>query len=144
MIYTDKTKAALRLAYEAHAGQADKSGLPYIHHPLHLAEQMDDEDAVCVALLHDVVEDTDVTFAQIRGIGMSDAVMEALELLTHGPEVPYLDYVARLAQNDLARRVKIADLRHNSDLARLDKVTETDLARVRKYERALEMLGSER
>lgn len=140
MIYTPKTKAAMRLAYAAHKEQVDKNGIPYILHPLHLAEQMDDEDAVCVALLHDVMEDTDITAEEIRSIGMPDAVMDALALLTHDPSEPYFDYVARIKGNALARRVKIADLCHNSDLSRLDVVTDRDRARVRKYARALELL----
>ena len=141
MLYTPTTKAALRLACEAHRNQLDKSGLPYILHPFHLAEQMDSEDAVCVALLHDVMEDSDVTAEQIRAIGMSDEVIEVLELLTHDPREPYLDYVARIASNDLARRVKIADLRHNSDLNRLDVITERDRSRARKYAQALDLLA---
>ena len=141
MLYTPKTKAALRLACDAHQHQLDKSGFPYILHPFHLAEQMDSEDAVCVALLHDVMEDSDVTAEQIRAVGMSSEVMEALELLTHDPCEPYMNYVARIADNDLARTVKIADLRHNSDLGRLDTVTDRDRARVRKYTQALDLLA---
>ena len=140
MLYTPRTKAALRLACEAHRNQLDKSGLPYILHPFHVAEQMSSEDAVCVALLHDVMEDSDVSAEQIRAIGMTDEVMEALELLTHDPREPYMDYVARIAGNDLARCVKIADLRHNSDLGRLDTITELDRRRARKYARALALL----
>ena len=140
MLYTPKTKAAMKLACEAHRGQRDKTGLPYILHPFAVAEQLETEDAVCAALLHDVMEDTDITAEQIRAVGMTEEVMEALLLLTHDPREPYMDYVSRIATNDLARRVKIADLRHKSDLGRLDVVTERDLARARKYARALELL----
>lgn len=140
MLYTPRTKAALRLAYQAHAGQLDKSGLPYVFHPYHLAEQMHDEDAVCVALLHDVLEDTTVSEQEIRRLGMTDTVMEALRILTHEPWEPYMDYIARVATNDLARRVKIADLCHNADLTRLDVVTDRDRARAQKYARALRVL----
>ncbi len=140
MLYTPLTKKALALCYDAHRDQVDKSGLPYVFHPFHLAEQMTDEYATCVALLHDVVEDTDLTFDDVRAAGMPGAVVEALELLTHDPSEGYMDYVARIAGNPLARRVKQADLRHNSDTTRLDEVDEQALARVQKYAKALALL----
>lgn len=141
MIYTPTVKAALKLAFKAHDGQLDRSGIPYVHHPLHLAEQMETEDEIVVALLHDVMEDTDYTPDDLRAIGVSDAAMEALLLLTHDASVPYLDYVHALKDNPLARKVKLADLRHNSDLDRLDVVTERDLERLRKYLQARVVLG---
>lgn len=140
MIYTSMTKAALKLCFEAHKDQLDKSGLPYVYHPFHLAEQMDTEEETCVALLHDVMEDTDYTADDIRAVGMSDPVMEALHLMTHDSKVAYMDYVAALAENPLARKVKMADLRHNMDVTRLEKVTEKDLARKQKYEKAYAIL----
>lgn len=143
MIYTDKTKKAIRLCFEAHAGQVDKSGLPYAHHPLHLAEQMDDETSTVVALLHDVAEDTHYTIEDLECMGFGSDVIDALRLLTHDPEVPYLDYVRGIAANRVARKVKLADLAHNSDLTRLDhEPTATDLERVRKYQKAREILES--
>lgn len=153
MIYTPLTKRAMRLCFEAHADQVDRAGIPYPNHPLHLAEQMTDEASTCVALLHDTVEDTDVTFAQLEALGFPPVVVDAIRMLTHDPAVPYLDYVRGIAEAaacdgagsaaDLARRVKVADLRHNSDLTRLDEVTDKDRARVAKYARALEVLGAE-
>ena len=140
MLYTTATKQALLLAYNAHEGQVDKAGMPYIFHPYHLAEQMDTPDEICVALLHDVMEDTDVGEDELRAIGMSEAVIEALRLLTHDPSVPYQEYVKRLRHNPLARKVKIADLSHNADLSRLEHVTERDRARARRYARAIELL----
>ena len=137
MIYTDKTKRAMKLCYKAHNGQVDKSGLPYVHHPLHLAEQMDDEDSTVVALLHDVVEDTDYTIKDIKGMGFGVAVAEALALLTHDPSVPYFDYVESIAENPLATKVKLADLEHNSDITRLNhEPTSTDRERLQKYMKA--------
>ena len=118
----------------------DKSGLPYVFHPFHLAEQMEDEDTIIVALLHDVVEDTEVTFADLAEMGFSRQVIGAIQAMTHPEGVPYMEYVARLRNNPIARRVKLADLRHNSDLSRLDQVDETALARVRKYRAAIELL----
>ncbi|MBQ6272733.1 MAG: HD domain-containing protein [Oscillospiraceae bacterium] len=140
MIYTEQTNKAMRLAYEAHQGQWDKSGVPYVFHPLHLAEQMPDEDCTVAALLHDVVEDTETTLEDLRKMGFSPRALEAVSLLTHDPAEPYLDYVARVKQNPVARTVKLADLRHNSDLRRIDRVTEKDLARVEKYAAAIRLL----
>ena len=140
MIYTEQTKKAIKLSFQAHAGQLDRCGLPYVAHPLHLAEQMPDEDCTVAALLHDVVEDTDYTVEDLQRMGFPPRALEAVALLTHDPTEPYLDYVARLKQDPVARTVKLADLRHNSDLTRLDTVTERDLARVEKYAAALRLL----
>ena len=140
MIYTENTNKALRLAYEAHAGQLDKSGVPYVFHPLHLAEQMEDEESIIAALLHDVVEDTAYSLADLRAMGFPEKALEAVALLTHDPAEPYLSYVARVKENPVARRVKLADLRHNSDLSRIDKVTERDLERVEQYAAAIRLL----
>ncbi len=140
MLYTALTKKAILLCFEAHAGQVDKSGLPYVLHPLHLAEQMPDEISAAVALLHDVVEDTPYTLDALRETGFPDQVLAAVDLLTHREGVPYMDYVAAIRPNPVARRVKIADLRHNSDLTRIEQVTERDLKRVRKYQKALAFL----
>lgn len=130
MIYTPMTKLALTVSFQAHKEQKDKSGLPYVYHPFHLAEQMKDEDTTVAALLHDVVEDTGLTLGDLAGMGFGPAVLEALGLLTHSQDVPYLDYVRKIAQNPIARAVKIADLHHNSDLSRLETVTAADRARV--------------
>ena len=141
MPYTPATKRALRYCLACHEGQLDKTGLPYALHPIHLAEQMYREDETCVALLHDVMEDCGKTPDDLRSIGMSERVVEALTLLTHDPALPYLDYVRRLRNNPVARAVKIADLRHNSQLARLDEVRPRDVERLRKYMEARVVLG---
>lgn len=140
MIYTTLTKKAIRIAFDAHKDQTDKTGLPYIHHPIHLAEQMEDEYTTCVALLHDVVEDTDITFEQLESEGFPPEVMDALRLMTHDDAVPYMDYVAALKPNPIARAVKLADLAHNSDMTRLDTVDEWSLRRAEKYRKAIELL----
>ena len=142
MIYTPMTKAALALCFAAHKDQVDKSGLPYVFHPFHLAEQMESEDEVCVALLHDVMEDSGLTADDLRAKGMNETVMDALLLMTHDPAVPYMDYVKQLAPNPIARKVKLADLRHNSDPSRLERMTERDLARAAKYAQAIALLES--
>lgn len=143
MIYTPMTKQALRLCFAAHKDQLDKSGLPYVFHPFHLAEQMTDEDTTTVALLHDVVEDTPYTFADLAAMGFPDRVLEALRLLTHSPEVPYMDYVAALKHNPIARAVKLADLRHNSDETRLDHMDDWARKRAEKYRAAIALLEAE-
>ena len=140
MIYTPETKKALKLCFAAHKDQTDKSGLPYVFHPFHLAEQMPDEKTTVAALLHDVVEDTAFTLADLRELGFDEDVLEALALLTHQKDVPYMDYVAKIKPNRIARTVKLADLRHNSDLTRLDKIDEAAIRRVEKYKAAIELL----
>ena len=139
MKYTPLTKKAIKVAYEAHKDQYDKAGVPYINHPLHLAESMDDEYTTIAALLHDVVEDTDITLDDLAK-EFPKEVIDALKLLTHQNGVPYMDYVAKIKTNDIAKAVKIADLKHNSDLTRLDCITDKDIERIKKYQEALELL----
>ena len=140
MIYTTATKKALRMCFDAHKEQEDKSGLPYVFHPFHLAEQMTDEETTVVALLHDVVEDTEYTLSDLGDMGYPPAVLEAIVLMTHDDSVPYLEYVAKIKHNPIAKAVKLADLRHNSDLTRLDVVDERAIARAEKYAAAIRLL----
>ncbi len=140
MLYTPLTKKAMKLAFEAHKNQIDKSGLPYIYHPFHLAEQMNDETTVCVAFLHDVVEDTDITFDQLEQQGFTKEIIDALKLMTHDDAAPYMDYVKNIKSNPVAAAVKLADLKHNSDLTRLDTVDEKALKRREKYLQAIQLL----
>ena len=133
----------MKLAYNAHHGQTDKSGVPYIFHPYHLAEQMDDENSVCVALLHDIVEDTAVTLEQLRKT-FPDEIVNAVALMTHSENEDYPDYINRIKTNTLARKVKLADLRHNTDLTRMPDASEEQLAHYRKkYQKAFEILEEE-
>ena len=140
MVYTEMTEKAMKIAYNAHQGQVDKSGIPYIFHPIHLAEQMETEEECIVALLHDVVEDTDITFEQLEK-EFSPTVIEALKLLTHDESIAYMDYVRKIKSNPIARTVKIADLWHNHDSTRLKKITKKDRQRLKKYEDALRYLS---
>ena len=140
MIYTDKTKRAMILCFEAHKDQKDKSGLPYVFHPFHLADQMQTEETTIVALLHDVAEDTDITLEDLAKEGFGDGVMQALKLLTHDEKVDYMDYVRAIKENPIAKAVKLADLRHNSDLSRLDAVDEKALERCQRYLQAMALL----
>ena len=137
----------MKIAYKQHEGQLDKAGLPYIFHPYHLAEQMgNDEYAICVALLHDVVEDTDMTLEELASQGFPAEIIYALKCLTHEEGVPYLGrYIERIKENPLARKVKLADLKHNSDLSRLSPTKNQDEQkrrekRIQKYAKAIELL----
>ena len=140
MIYTENTKKALKLCFEAHKDQLDKSGMPYVFHPFHLAEQMETEETTIVALLHDVVEDAGYTISDLSGMGFSKSVIDAIILMTHGEGVDYMDYVRAIKDNPIAKAVKLADLRHNSDISRLDAPDEKALKRREKYQKAIEIL----
>ena len=140
MIYTAKTKKALKLCFEAHKEQVDKSGMPYVFHPFHLAEQMKTEETTIVALLHDLVEDTDYTIEDLINMGFDKAVTDAIALMTHADNVDYFDYVRMIKANPIAKAVKLADLKHNSDLTRLDTIDEKTLNRREKYLKAIKLI----
>lgn len=144
MIYTPLTIKAMQTAYNAHHGQLDVSGVPYIFHPYHVAEQMNDELTTCVALLHDVAEDTDITLEQLAE-DFPAPVIEALRLLTHSKNEDYFEYVSKIRDNPIAKAVKLADIAHNSDQSRVQHssaVTPEKLEHWRnKYEKAKEILG---
>lgn len=133
----NKYELALKIATEAHKGQVDKAGVPYINHPLTVASLVDTEEEKVVALLHDTIEDTNITEQDLLNYGFSNKIVEAVKLLTHNKNVPYMVYVAKIKDNELARKVKIADLTHNSDLSRLKEITEKDKKRYEKYQKAL-------
>lgn len=141
MIYTEKTRMAMRIAYCAHGSQLDRAEVPYIFHAAHVAEQMDTEDKTVVALLHDVLEDSrDYTPAFLRE-QFGDTVSDALEAITRRPGEAYGDYLARVKFNPIAKEVKIADLKHNADLTRLAHVNEKDELRAVRYAAALDYMG---
>lgn len=135
----DGIKKAYELANNLHRGQVDKSGQPYIDHLIEVANQMDSVEAVMVALLHDAMEDQGVTRRFLISQGFPDEVIEAITILTKTDD-DYMSYIQRIKQNDLARVVKIADMRHNSDLSRLKSVSEKDIARKEKYLKSIELL----
>lgn len=130
----------MRIAFEVHKEQVDKGGVPYIYHPTIVAEKMKDEITTCVALLHDVVEDSDMTFAQLKEEGFTREIIDALRLLTHKEEESYMDYIRKIKENPVAAKVKLADLEHNSDLSRLDIIDEKSEQRSRKYAEAMKLL----
>ncbi len=131
----------MKLCFDAHKEQVDNSGVPYVFHCIHIAEQMHDEDTTIIALLHDIVEDTEYTIEDLRTAGFSEDVLEAVLLLTHDKAVPYMEYVERIKMNRMASVVKYADLTHNSDLTRLDIVDEKAFQRIEKYKQAIAILN---
>ena len=139
MVYTELTQKAMKIAYEAHHGQVDKSGIPYIFHPIHLAEQMIDEYTTCVALLHDVVEDTSVTLQYLQQI-FPQEVTDAIALLTHEKGADYIAYVTAIRDNPIARTVKLADLTHNTDPTRMPGDPSVARRWEEKYKYAFEIL----
>lgn len=139
MINTKLTRKAMKVSYEAHKNQVDRAGVPYIFHPIHVAEQMDTEIECVVALLHDVVEDTEITLEELQK-EFPNEVIEVLKLLTHDKNEDYMKYIKKIKMNPVARKVKVADILHNSDETRLDSITEEDIIRRNKYKKALEFL----
>jgi (p)ppGpp synthase/HD superfamily hydrolase len=127
----------LVIATNAHAGQFDRGGRPYILHPLKVMHYLktDDEELQCIALGHDVIEDTDVTYKDLIDAGMSARVLSGISALTKMPGETYDEYKERVLSNEDAMRVKLCDLRHNTDIRRLKGVTEKDLERIAKYQR---------
>lgn len=142
MIYTEQTKLAMRIAYDAHHGQVDKGGMPYIFHPIHIAEGMHEETEIAAALLHDVVEDTRWGIEELRKAGVSEDIIGIVDLLTRPKDMAYMDYIKRLAPNKSARAIKIADLIHNMDTSRLCVgSTVADHIRSDRYDTALVLLS---
>lgn len=133
---------AIAIAAEAHAGQVDKGGAPYILHPLRVMLRLEDPEARMAGVLHDVLEDTDVTLERLRSEGFSEAVLSAIQSVTKVPGETYEAFVARAAEDPIGRRVKLADLADNSDLSRIGSPTERDLQRIEKYRRAMDLLRS--
>ena len=135
-------KKAVMIAQEAHKGQLDKGGNPYIEHPLYVASQVDTMELKIVAVLHDTLEDSDMTANDLKKEGFPERIVDAIVMLTHedGNEEAYLDYIRRVATNTMAAAVKRADLMHNMDMSRIQNPTEKDLKRRAKYEKAFGLL----
>ena len=131
---------AIQLAKQHHEGQTDKAGKPYIEHPLRVMNQVESEEEKIVAVLHDIVEDTDISLDDLRNEGFSEKVVSAVECLTKQDGENYDSYIERISFNPLAVKIKLADLEDNSDLTRLPEVTDKDLERIEKYDKALEKL----
>ncbi len=133
---------ALRLAVEAHSGQKDRSGRPYILHVMKVVMGCrPDEDAMTVAALHDVVEDSPMTLEDLRGLGFAPMIVDAVDAISRRDGETYEDYIERVIRSPLARQVKRVDLEHNMDVRRLPHVTAADAARLERYRQAWERVG---
>ena len=141
MVYTELTRKAMIMAFNAHKDQVDKAGVPYIYHPIHIAEQMEDEIECICALLHDVVEDTDTSFEYLANV-FPNEVIDILKLLTHEDGIEYMDYVKKIKTNKIATKVKLADLKHNYDRSRINReLTDSEIKRGHIYKEAYEYLS---
>ena len=132
---------ALSIARQAHEGQLDKAGGDYIEHPIYVASQVDTEEEKAVALLHDVIEDSSVTAEELLNAGLPETVVTAIQILSKKKGQDYQTYLENVKSNPLARVIKLADLKHNSDLSRLSSVTDKDLERLEKYKKAIDYLS---
>lgn len=128
---------ACKTARTAHAGQVDKGGRPYIEHIDAVAAGVDDPVAKTVAYLHDVLEDSDITAGDLKALGFTDEVIEAVETLTRTEGESYDRFIDRVSGNPLAAQVKLSDLIHNSDLSRIPRPSENDIKRVEKYKKSI-------
>jgi len=128
---------AIHLACDAHAGQLDKAGQPYILHPLRLMMKFSFEREQIVAVLHDVVEDTDISFRQLKSLGFAEDVIQAIDCLTKREGEGYDAFIERISKNKLATQIKIQDIQDNLDLTRLPSITYKDLERAKKYHQTL-------
>lgn len=138
----EKIEEARRFAEKAHEGQIDRGGSAYIEHPRAVADKVDGETEKIVAWLHDTVEDTEVTVDQIREM-FGDEVADAVAVLTRDKGEPYMDYIEKIKGNEIARKVKLADLSHNMDVSRLPIITDADWMRVKKYKKAYDFLSED-
>ncbi|MEI6302580.1 MAG: GTP pyrophosphokinase [Betaproteobacteria bacterium] len=135
---------AIAIAAEAHMGRVDKAGVPYILHPIRVMLNVTTPDERIVAVLHDVVEDSDWNEDDLRTEGFSETVLAGLKSVTKSSEdEPYDEFVARAAKNPIGLRVKLADLKDNLDLSRIANPTEQDFARMEKYRRAVAFLNTQ-
>jgi (p)ppGpp synthase/HD superfamily hydrolase len=135
-------ETAIKIAIDAHKGQVDKAGKPYILHPLRVMFSMDTDTEQIVAVLHDVVEDTDWTFGRLREVGFPEDVLDAIYSVTRQAGESYMEFIRRAGQNKVGRKVKMADLKDNLDLSRIKEPTEKDHKRMARYRTALEILES--
>lgn len=133
---------AHKIARKAHFGQVDKAGVDYIKHPETVASFVTGNEEKAVAFLHDVLEDTNVTLEFLRDYGFPENVLTAIDVLTKKKGQDYQDYLVNVKSNELARVVKLADLRHNSDLTRLSQITQKDLTRWKRYQAAIDYLST--
>ena len=137
-----QSEKAYEIAKKAHLGQIDKAGEDYIKHPEKVDSFVNSDEEKAVAYLHDVIEDTELTLEDLREYGFSEEVLKAVDVITKKKGQDYQTYLNSVKENKLARVVKLADLRHNSDLTRLINITEKDIERKEKYQKAIDFLNS--
>lgn len=140
----NKLQKAIAIAVEAHTGQIDKGGQAYINHPIYLALLMENEEEKIVALLHDVMEDSKKYDSEEIKVIFGDRIWKALDCLTHRIDMDYFDYIEHIKNNEIAKKVKLADLSHNSDITRLSTFTEKDRERLGRYKKAISMLKDQK
>ncbi|WP_026050940.1 GTP pyrophosphokinase [Clostridium tunisiense] len=135
-------EVAIKIAVEAHSGQLDKAGQPYVLHPLKVMLSLNNEKDRVVGVLHDVIEDTDITYEYLKTNGFEGEteILEALESVTKKEEETYDEFIDRVALNSIGKRVKLADLQDNMDLSRITNPTTKDFERLKKYDKAKERL----
>jgi (p)ppGpp synthase/HD superfamily hydrolase len=131
---------AIALACKVHTAQVDKSGEPYILHPLRLMLKFANNDERIVGVLHDVVEDSEVTLDDLRKIGFNELIVQAVDSLSKRKDESYENFIERIKVNRLAKKVKIEDIKDNLDLTRLHSISSNDLDRIEKYHKALTYL----
>jgi (p)ppGpp synthase/HD superfamily hydrolase len=131
---------AIAIAAIAHTGQLDKAGMPYILHPLRVMLLLDTIEERIVGILHDTIEDTDVTFEYLREEGFSEELLTALDAVTKREGEAYETFILRAAADSIGRKVKLADLKDNSNLSRIAGPTPKDFERLNKYQKAVETI----
>ncbi|EJR27149.1 HD domain-containing protein [Bacillus cereus] len=136
----DYIKIAHEIAKKAHVGQVDKAGMDYIKHPETVASFVNTTEEKATAYLHDVLEDTEITANDLLSAGIPHNIVAAVQVLTKEKYTPYFEYLSQVKENSLARTVKLADLKHNSDRSRLARITDKDLKRLEKYRKAIQFL----
>ncbi|MEI6428405.1 MAG: HD domain-containing protein [Pseudanabaena sp. ELA607] len=138
--YETLLATAITIATKAHQGQTDKAGQPYIQHPLTVMERVDSPEAKIVAVLHDTIEDSEVTIEDLIQAGFTSEIIDAVQAITKCPHESYEEYLDRVMSNPLAMTVKIADVSHNMDLSRIGNPTDVDYQRLARYEVVLQRL----
>lgn len=133
---------AIEVATQAHKGQLDKGGNPYILHPQAVAAALDSTENKIVAYLHDVVEDTEITLEDLKEMGFTYRIVNSIRILTKSKDISYEDYLKSVKKDSNAWRVKMADIKHNMDISRIPEPTAKDFARIEKYKKALAFLES--
>ena len=141
MNFDELREKAMQIAIKVHNGQVDKGGNDYINHPIRVSENCSLDDDKIVALLHDTIEDGDITAEYLIMQGFPHDIVDAVLSVSRNKDEGYFDFILRCKANPIGRRVKIADLKDNMDITRLNELTEKDINRLKKYHKAYKMLN---